>query len=281
MTGFNGAVVLHDGQGRNDGLRHASSIRFNGAVVLHDGQADRRAALDCGIRASTEPSFFTTDKVGRRAPIPAAHPASTEPSFFTTDKSSTSTSATPVTLLQRSRRSSRRTRWAARCTTLCTARCFNGAVVLHDGQVEVNPRRHSRLRDASTEPSFFTTDKAKIDAERTAMSQLQRSRRSSRRTSGDPRWDPQPTGHCASTEPSFFTTDKASQRDASSPHLPASTEPSFFTTDKLSAKASVAPQDCQLQRSRRSSRRTSKWVDVLSYNPKMLQRSRRSSRRTR
>ena len=134
---------------------------------------------------------------------------------------------------------------------------------------------------ASTEPSFFTTDKfgGKFVAEE-QKSLLQRSRRSSRRTSSASRRGSSP-GIIASTEPSFFTTDKScSQRDRHRRRRHASTEPSFFTTDKLDVSFARA-RGALLQRSRRSSRRTSEMLAALPLVSDWLQRSRRSSRRTR
>ena len=213
---FNGAVVLHDGQGYMPGGMRRFSPCFNGAVVLHDGQVAVCANHHDGghLRASTEPSFFTTDKTpssGLRRPRSATlqrsrrssrrtslarlaggpaplHVASTEPSFFTTDKSnmgytrpspaSASTEPSFFTTdksrllpssarsisqeLQRSRRSSRRTRRAGSRSCSRSLVSFNGAVVLHDGQVAVL-----------------------LAASDGAASMLQRSRRSSRRTSAD------------------------------------------------------------------------------------------------
>ena len=67
-------------------------------------------------------------------PPPDDH-ASTEPSFFTTDKFANGglNGAKPTG--------------------------FNGAVVLHDGQVVLSLAAPAYVAVASTEPSFFTTDK--------------------------------------------------------------------------------------------------------------------------
>ena len=117
--------------------------------------------------------------------------------------------------LQRSRRSSRRTSRAR--TRACTApSSFNGAVVLHDGQGGCPPLSSWRLPHASTEPSFFTTDKACSVG-------------------------PPATQRKASTEPSFFTTDKQSGAGCRPRHRRASTEPSFFTTDKIMSVAMPMP----------------------------------------
>ena len=185
----------------------------------------------------------------------------------------------PALSLQRSRRSSRRT-----------------------------SRESVRADDsdggASTEPSFFTTDKLGISPNRGVQAG-------------------------ASTEPSFFTTDKGWFRGLVPWNVGASTEPSFFTTDKLTHHDSAHTYECSfngavvlhdgqagaavqyggdvqklqrsrrssrrtrcstsssmdsapgLQRSRRSSRRTRLWCVVMSSEKNWLQRSRRSSRRTR
>ena len=139
-------------------------------------------------RASTEPSFFTTDKGTCPGECGGSHRASTEPSFFTTDKSpyARTTMTADIFGLQRSRRSSRRTR---RPQVGCGARVlqrFNGAVVLHDGQVllgllavllRCTSLQRSRRSSRRTSQTWGTRGLRRH--------RLQRSRRSSRRTSRD------------------------------------------------------------------------------------------------
>ena len=86
--------------------------------------------------ASTEPSFFTTDKTAATPVIQFAYLASTEPSFFTTDKARDSMAGLAKLSLQRSRRSSRRTSWWWSRRYPQRLESFNGAVVLHDGQAD-------------------------------------------------------------------------------------------------------------------------------------------------
>ena len=186
---FNGAVVLHDGQGYMPGGMRRFSPCFNGAVVLHDGQVAVCANHHDGghLRASTEPSFFTTDK--------------------------------SCSACWRSCSAARRFNGAVvlhdgqvkhGVHEAFAGIGFNGAVVLHDGQVAIAAILSAlHLAGASTEPSFFTTDKeGRFPVLLSFSSELQRSRRSSRRTSCRisrcQRW----RGLDASTEPSFFTTDK-------------------------------------------------------------------------
>ena len=90
-------------------------------------------------------------------------------------------------------------------------------------------RRLQRSRRSSRRTS------EQVVLEKTGEVRLQRSRRSSRRTRSVLRNDAAARPCEASTEPSFFTTDKRRCARQASRRRVASTEPSFFTTDKPSS----------------------------------------------
>ena len=105
---FNGAVVLHDGQVQTSRRSRTGMSSFNGAVVLHDGQV--RCLIRCCRSRQVRFNGGVFAEGWRRLAV-----ASTEPSFFTTDKPETHALLPSTgTVLQRSRRSSRRTRLACR-----------------------------------------------------------------------------------------------------------------------------------------------------------------------
>ena len=282
-VGFNGAVVLHDGQGGGTGSRPAPQFGFNGAVVLHDGQVPNASpsagAVQPPLQRSRRSSRRTSRGTDRRRKLDAL--ASTEPSFFTTDKRS------------------------AREGLDDSLIGFNGAVVLHDGQDERVVQLLAQLLHASTEPSFFTTDKAgSLRLCRRSSKTLQRSRRSSRRTSlhEAPSGAPTMTGFNGAVvlhDGQVGTRDYPPRKgrrfngavvlhdgQAGSPLSKCALAIGFngavvlHDGQDLQARVSDA-LGVVLQRSRRSSRRTSQAGTIVHVINTWLQRSRRSSRRTR
>ena len=140
---------------------------------------------------------------------PLAWLASTEPSFFTTDKHSTPFPArVSAASLQRSRRSSRRTSGADPDALWKEVVLQRSRRSSRRTSCDTRTRGDARQPRASTEPSFFTTDKSLMCQARVLRG-------------------------FASTEPSFFTTDKGVGLHSVVSRGFASTEPSFFTTDKL------------------------------------------------
>ena len=330
LIGFNGAVVLHDGQGRS-----CPCPIPRATPLQRSRRSSRRTSIELGATehvdpvASTEPSFFTTDKVCEGVGGAPSLPASTEPSFFTTDKPLWSHPYTYVCVsLQRSRRSSRRTSSESIVDSTSRPR-FNGAVVLHDGQapvwMDIKPQdtlqlQRSRRSSRRTSPELHTGTGL--------TNELQRSRRSSRRTrtqrrkhlkvfqvrfngavvlhDGQAHQQRHPEGRTRGFNGAVVLHDgQALKRASSTTHrsgfngavvlhdgqgafasivytigATASTEPSFFTTDKECIGPTPASIHA-LQRSRRSSRRTRRRSRRPSSTGSQLQRSRRSSRRTR
>ena len=158
---FNGAAVVHGGR-PSSSRGNSTSIRccFNGAAVVHGGRRlDELGRLGLDSVASTEPPLFTAED----------SPIGTRPAGMST-------------MLQRSRRCSRRkTRWPPR-PRLRPGGCFNGAAVVHGGRLSARCHRRLSGGDASTEPPLFTAEDLRRSVWRTYRAGLlQRSRRCSRR----------------------------------------------------------------------------------------------------